>query len=110
MIDIIIVFAPAILFIFLLTKGKVNIGETLSYIPLDLSKDASIKAFFVHLKKFKRIDILVNNAGINIIEPIDAVKPAHWDKVLKVNLTGSMLLTSKISALMKWEWSSVSRP
>ena len=83
------------------TKGRVNMGSPLSYIPLDLSKDKSISAFVQHLKKFKRIDILVNNAGINIIEPIDKVKRAHWEKIIKVNLTGSMLVLNKVAQIMK---------
>jgi len=40
------------------------------------------------LARFGRIDCLVNNAAINIREPALDVDPAHWDRILQVNLGG----------------------
>ena len=41
------------------------------------------------LSRFGRIDILVNNAGINTRTPFLELTPEEWDRVLRVNLTGT---------------------
>lgn len=72
-----------------------------TYIQLDLSNQESIGAFLEKVKKIKNIDVLVNNAGINKIEPIDEIDVESWNKIIKVNLTGPMLVTRTVAALMK---------
>jgi NAD(P)-dependent dehydrogenase (short-subunit alcohol dehydrogenase family) len=50
---------------------------------------------------FGRIDILVNNAGVmDQNEPVGDVDDATWERVLGVNLTGTMNLTRKAVGLM----------
>lgn len=72
------------------------------YERLDLSNEKSIERFMEEvISKTPRIDILINNAGINIIEPIDEIQDEHWEKVLTVNLTGSMRLMREVSKVMK---------
>lgn len=71
-----------------------------SYLQLDLNDKKSTANFLLRLKKFPRIDILINNAGINVIEPIDKITIENWDKILKVNLTGAMVLMREVSGLM----------
>lgn len=41
------------------------------------------------LFRFGRIDILVNNAGINTRTPFLELTPEEWDRVIRVNLTGT---------------------
>ena len=41
------------------------------------------------MSAFGRIDILVNNAGINTRTKFLDLQPDEWDKVLRVNLTGT---------------------
>ncbi|WP_082456299.1 SDR family NAD(P)-dependent oxidoreductase [Novosphingobium sp. Leaf2] len=43
------------------------------------------------LQRFGRLDILVNNAGITGAQPIEEVTLEHWNTMLAVNLTGTML-------------------
>ena len=83
------------------TKRNSPSHPATQYWPLDLADDASIAEFLKRLKKVPQIDILVNNAGINIIEPIDALDADHWEKIIKVNLTGSMLLMKEAARIMK---------
>ena len=72
------------------------------YERLDLSNEKSIERFMEEvISKTPRIDILINNAGINIIEPIDEIQDEHWEKVLTVNLTGSMRLMREVAKVMK---------
>ncbi len=70
-------------------------------LQLDLSKDESIKSFIKKVKDFKQIDILVNNAGINKIESVDEISEEKWEEIIKVNLTGPMVLTKEIAKIMK---------
>jgi 3-oxoacyl-[acyl-carrier protein] reductase len=72
------------------------------YEQLDLSKNKSIERFVKEVvNKTPHTDILINNAGINIIEPIDEIQDEHWEKVLTVNLTGSMRLMREVVKVMK---------
>ena len=69
---------------------------------LDLSDDSSVLHFINEvIGSFGKIDILVNNAGINYIEPIDEIDEKHWDRILKVNLTGSMRMIKAVANVMK---------
>lgn len=74
---------------------------TKDYLQLDLNNDLSLEKFISEIKKLKHIDVLVNNAGINIIEPVDEIKDEHWDKIIKVNLTGAMKITRAVARIMK---------
>jgi 3-oxoacyl-[acyl-carrier protein] reductase len=54
------------------------------------------------LKRFSRIDCLVNNAGIG--SPVRAdlleLQPANFDKVLSINLRGTIFLTQAVARAM----------
>ena len=36
------------------------------------------------------IDVLVNNAGWDVFKPFTKTEPAHWDKLIAINLTGTL--------------------
>lgn len=40
-----------------------------------------------------RIDMLVNNAGIAYSEPITKINSSKWEEIIRVNLTGTFLMT-----------------
>ena len=67
---------------------------------LDLLDGRSIEAF-IALHDHDGIDILVNNAGINIINPIEAVTAADWERMIQVNLTAPFLLIQGLSPAMR---------
>lgn len=46
------------------------------------------------------INILVNNAGITIASPTPKMRTDDWEKVLKVNLTGTFLLCREVAKNM----------
>lgn len=75
--------------------------KNLTYMSLDLLDQASVEQFIESLSRLRRIDILVNNAGINIIEPLAGLNRQSWEDVIRVNLTGPMLLTKAIAEKMK---------
>jgi NAD(P)-dependent dehydrogenase (short-subunit alcohol dehydrogenase family) len=52
------------------------------------------------VKEHGRLDILVNNAGITIDKPIWSLSAEDWDKVLRVNLSGSFYMTKPAIAHM----------
>jgi 3-oxoacyl-[acyl-carrier protein] reductase len=54
-----------------------------------------------------RIDILVNNAAISRRSALTRVTDAEWDEVIRVNLTGPMLVTRAVVPVMKAQRSGV---
>ncbi|MGF7154824.1 SDR family NAD(P)-dependent oxidoreductase [Novosphingobium gossypii] len=50
-----------------------------------------IDAMSETVARFGRLDILVNNAGITGAQPIEEVTLDHWNTMLAINLTGTML-------------------
>ena len=48
------------------------------------------------MNKFKRIDVLINNAGIGSMRPVFAMPLESFEKVLKVNLTGTFLCSKHV--------------
>ncbi len=72
--------------------------DQVSYIQLDLSDDNSIRRFFEKMdKENPKIDVLINNAGINQIETVDQFDVEAWNKIIKVNLSGSFAMINHFS-------------
>lgn len=59
--------------------------------------DALIKGT---MDKFGRIDVMVNNAGITRDTLLLRMKPADWQAVIDLNLTGVFLCTRAVSKIM----------
>jgi 3-oxoacyl-[acyl-carrier protein] reductase len=69
------------------------------------SIEAGAKAI---LAKFGKVEILVNNAGITRDNLMLRMKPADWDLVLSINLTGAFLMTqSLLSPMLKNRWGRI---
>jgi NAD(P)-dependent dehydrogenase (short-subunit alcohol dehydrogenase family) len=52
-------------------------------------------------EKFGSIDILVNNSGVTWGAPLEEMPLDKWEKVIKVNLTGTFLMCQSIVPIMK---------
>jgi NAD(P)-dependent dehydrogenase (short-subunit alcohol dehydrogenase family) len=63
--------------------------------------DAAAGLMALVSERFGRLDCLVNNAGRTGASKIDALDPAEWDAVLRINLTAPMLLCREAVPLMR---------
>ena len=70
-------------------------------IKTDVSKEQSV-ALMVEktLHEWGRIDILVNNAATNIPALFSAMPQKNWDRVMEVNLRGTVLCTKAVLPAM----------
>ena len=69
---------------------------------LDLSDKDSIASFIEEADRFfiGRDRILINNAGISFSSPLISMAPGDIERLVSVNLTGTMILTSRMLAGM----------
>ncbi len=68
---------------------------------LDVGDAQAVSAFFQeHVKDKVRLEVLVNNAGMTKDNLIIRMKPADWEAVLRVNLTGSFVCLQEAAKLM----------
>ena len=74
------------------------IGDGAVAVPVDIADEASVEALVGRaIEDFGRIDVLCNNAGVidTMALPADT-SIAEWDRVLRVNLTGTFLVTHAV--------------
>ncbi|MEU8248865.1 glucose 1-dehydrogenase [Nonomuraea sp. NPDC048916] len=75
-----------------------GIGDTAIAAVADISDEASVAALTeTAISAYGRIDVLCNNAGIidNMALPAD-IPVEMWERVLRVNLTGTFLVTHAV--------------
>ena len=76
----------------------VEIADTASPVPLDVTDEAAVDAFFARVRdQYRRLDILVNNAGIAVRRSTMELSVEEWNHVVAVNLT-SMFICSRAAA------------
>ncbi|MGL6194825.1 MAG: SDR family NAD(P)-dependent oxidoreductase, partial [Thermoguttaceae bacterium] len=69
-----------------------ELGIEAEYATVDITNRDSIKALLEKATNWGgKVDMLVNCAGINAGNPFLEVDPDAWDKILAVNLKGTML-------------------
>jgi NAD(P)-dependent dehydrogenase (short-subunit alcohol dehydrogenase family) len=79
-----------------------ELGRDSMGIVCDISDENQVKNLVdATLNKFKRIDVLINNAGIGSMRPVYATSIESFEKVIKVNLTGTFLCTKHVWQPMK---------
>ncbi|MBT9313953.1 3-oxoacyl-[acyl-carrier-protein] reductase [Leptothoe spongobia] len=78
-----------------------NSGGTAIALQADVSQEDQVDALIKATKdKFGRIDVLVNNAGITRDTLLLRMKPADWQAVIDLNLTGVFLCTRAVAKIM----------
>jgi NAD(P)-dependent dehydrogenase (short-subunit alcohol dehydrogenase family) len=64
---------------------------------LDLRQPTSVaQTVAAAVAAFGQVDVLVNNAGTNLRRLAVDVKPAEWDDMIDVNVTGTFLITQQV--------------
>lgn len=77
-------------------------GAKAYFYSLDISEPAAIRRTFARIiEDQKRIDILVNSAGIVNTKAFNELTDADWEKVVRINLTGTFTTCSAIFDHMK---------
>ena len=76
-------------------------GGSAVALQADVSQEDQVDALVKTTKdKFGRIDVLVNNAGITRDTLLLRMKPADWQAVIDLNLTGVFLCTRAVAKIM----------
>ncbi|MCX7227903.1 MAG: 2-hydroxycyclohexanecarboxyl-CoA dehydrogenase [Burkholderiales bacterium] len=66
-------------------------GGTAAAFRCDITERASVDAAIAGVRtELGPIDVLVNNAGWDIFKPFTKTEPAHWDRLIAINLTGAL--------------------
>ncbi|MFI7444636.1 SDR family NAD(P)-dependent oxidoreductase [Nonomuraea indica] len=75
-----------------------GIGDAALPVTADISAEDSVAALVeTAISRYGRIDVLCNNAGIMDTMALPADIPPHlWERVLRVNLTGTFLVTHAV--------------
>ncbi len=72
------------------------------FFPVDVSDADSIARFFEAVQAdYGRCDVLVNNAGIAKTVAYLDYPPDHWEKVMRINVTGPFLMSQHAGRLMQ---------
>lgn len=69
-----------------------ELGEAVRYVHLDVTQPAEWEAAAASaVDAFGKLDVLVNNAGIINYGPLKTFDIAKWQRILDVNVTGTLL-------------------
>jgi 2-hydroxycyclohexanecarboxyl-CoA dehydrogenase len=66
-------------------------------LPVDIADSAAVRAAAARAEsELGPVDILVNNAGIDVIEPFVDSSEETWDRIIAVNLRGTITVTRAV--------------
>ena len=83
-------------------------GLKTSLIVLDVADEAAVVAAFSRITaEWGRLDILVNNAAILLSGPFAEMAMSDWDRLLAVNLRGTVLCARQAFRLMRESGGSI---
>ncbi len=71
------------------------------YVHADVSNRQDVERLAAEaMHHFGRIDVLVNNAGIATLAPLEAGNPEDWDRMIDVNLKGTLFAIKAVLPIM----------
>jgi NAD(P)-dependent dehydrogenase (short-subunit alcohol dehydrogenase family) len=81
---------------------KAELGDGHDAVQVDVGNEASITAAIAAtVKRFGRIDSVVNAAGVIARKPSLEVSAEEFERIVKINLTGSFLVGREAAKVMK---------
>lgn len=84
------------------TAVKEKTGKDAIYVQTDISQRANVEAMVeLAVKEFGRIDVLANIAGIVEMAGIDDITDEHFDRLINVNLRGTILTCQAVVPYMR---------
>ena len=82
-------------------QGIKSNTKVLAY-QMDMESESDINTKVEQIiGEFGKVDILINNAGIWNFGKADEMSLSHWEETIRINLTGSFLLTKSVLPNMK---------
>ena len=79
-----------------------ELGDAARFYKLDISDPGMVRSTIKTIvDDLKRVDILVNCAGIVSTKAFQDISDAEWEKVLRINLTGTFATCSALFGHMK---------
>ncbi len=84
-------------------KSAAEVANTIA-VEMDISEESQVNRGVDHVvEQLGGLDILVNNAGINTMKyrvNIDQFPLEEWERILKVDLTGTYLVSKAVTSIM----------
>ncbi len=75
-------------------------GATVTFYSTNITDEAQVKDLIKSITAAGSLDVVVNNAGITKDGMVFRMPLEQWEAVIKVNLTGSFLVSREASAFM----------
>lgn len=74
-----------------------RLGASALAVEVDITSYEQVQAALQQVNdSFGEVDVLVNNAGWDVFMPFLETEPAHWQKLIAINLTGVLNMTHLI--------------
>src|SRR6266550_3646289 len=81
---------------------KKELGGEHEAVQLDVADERSVRnAVATTVKRFGRIDAMVNAAGVIARKPSLEVTTEEWERIIRINLTGSFVVARETAVVMK---------
>ena len=84
------------------TDIRRHTGARVEYFVADMNRrQEAVRLAEAAVASLGKVDILVNNAGNNVVQQVDEIRDADWDRLVEMNLTSCMVLTRALVPGMK---------